>query len=156
MTSISQVRLGLSRIGIVGLRQALELADASGLQDRDDIVALMMDALAGSNYVSPASTEEYRRTLWREYLRYCGKDIRHLYAEIEMVVRSEPGPQLDRFCKTLQEVFARHELKPLIVLEPPDGHAPTPQLQIGDEVVVAGTTDPDRIARRVGKQISHW
>jgi hypothetical protein len=156
MASVSQVLVGLSRVGLVGLRQAIEAADASGLEDRDQIVALMMEQLAERNYISAASTDLYRQALWREYLRHRGEDIRHLYSEVDVVVCANPGPELDRFRRTLVDVFARHELKPAISVEPASETDSTPQLRIDDEIVAAGITDPDRLAQRVGKQISHW
>ena len=79
-----------------------------------------------------------------------------MYSEIEIVVRSRPGPERDRFVETVAEIFAKHELKPVIALEPPDEQGPNPQLWIDDDVVAAGITDPQRIAQRVGRQISHW
>lgn len=156
MTSVSQVLVGLSRLGLVGLREALEKADAAGTEDREVIVGLLMDALAERNYISPASIEAYRLALWREYLRYKGQDIRHLYSEIEVIVRARDAAELDGLRRTLEDVFAKHELKPAIAVEPPDPQGPDPQLWIGDDLVVAGTSDPERIAKRVAKQISHW
>jgi len=156
MAGVSQVLVGLGRVGLVGLRQAIEAVDASGLEDPEQIVSLMMEMLDGRNYISPASRDEYRRTLLREYLRHRGEDIRHLYSQIEVVVRAQPGPELDRLREILVAVFARHELEPLIALQPPDSEGPSPELWIGEEMVTAGTVDADHIARRVAKQISHW
>ena len=93
MRSFSQVLVGLNRVGLVGLRQALEKADASGSEDREEIVSLLMEELAESNYISPDSTDAYRQALWREFLRRRGEDIRHLYSEIEVVVRARPGSE---------------------------------------------------------------
>jgi len=156
MTSVSQVLVGLSRVGLVGLRPALERADASGIEDRDAIIELLMETLAERNYISADSTDAYRLALWREFLRHRGEDIRHLYSEIEVTVRAAPGRELDLFCDTLVEVFAKHELKPAITVEPPDAGGPSPQLWIGDRLIVAGTTDSGAIARHVAKQISDW
>lgn len=156
MTSVSQVLVGLSRVGLVGLRQALERADASGIEEREALVELMMNMLAERNYISPASTEAYRLALWREYLRHHGEDIRHLYSEIDVTVRAQSGPELERLCDTLVDIFAKHELKPVIAVEPPGAQGPNPQLWIGDDLVVAGSADPERIAKRVAKQISDW
>lgn len=156
MTSVSQVLVGLSRLGLVGLREALEKADAADTEDRDAIVGLLMDTLAERNYISPASLEAYRLALWREYLRHKGQDIRHLFSEIEVTVRAPAGADLDGLRRTLVDVFAKHELKPVITVEPPDPRGPDPQLWIGDDLVVAGTSDPERIAKHVAKQISHW
>lgn len=156
MARVSHILVGLNRIGLVGLRKAIEAVDAAGLTERDDVVATMMDELAGGNYISAASIDLYRQALWREYLRHRGEDIRHLYSAIDVVVRARPGPDLDRLCEVLVEVFARHELRPITTIEPPSEDGPHPQVLIDDEIVAAGTTDPDRLAQRIGKQISHW
>jgi hypothetical protein len=150
------VLVGLSRVGLVGLREAIERASASGIEERDALVELMMNALAERNYISPASTEAYRLTLWREYLRHRGEDIRHLYSEIDVTVRAQVGPELERFRATLVEIFAEHELRPAISVAPPAAGAATPQLWIGDQLVVAGTSDRERIAKQVARQISDW
>jgi hypothetical protein len=156
MTSVSQVLVGLSRVGLVGLRQAIERADASGLEEREALVELMMNMLAERNYISPASTEAYRLALWREYLRHHGEDLRHLYSPIEVTVRARPGEQIDRLREILTVAFARHELRPVIAVETLDTQEPGPQLWIGDDLVVAGATDPERIAKRIARQISDW
>jgi hypothetical protein len=156
VTSVSRLLVGLNLIGLVGLRRAIETAEASGLEDREEIVALMMESLADSNYISPAASDEYRLALWREYMRHRGEDIRPFYSAIEVTVHAQPGPDLDRFLEILGAVLARHELKPLVTVEPPSPQGASPLLRIDDEVVVAGTTDPDRIARGIGKRISHW
>lgn len=156
MRSVSQVLLGLDRIGLVGLERTFQEADESRLTEREELVSLMMEALSKQNYIPSASHDKYRHALWREYLRHRGEDIRDLYSEIEVVIRSEPGPELDRFLETVVEVFAKYELKPVIELEPPDPLGPNPQLRIREKLVVAGTTDPERIGRAVGRQISDW
>ncbi len=89
-------------------------------------------------------------------MRHRGEDIRDLYSEIEVSVRSSPGAELDRFLETLEEVFAKYELKPVITLEPPDPQGPNPQLWIMNELVVAGTTRFRALAKAVGRQISDW
>jgi hypothetical protein len=156
LRSVSHVMVGLSRVGLSGLEQAIERAEGSGSEDRDEIVSLMMEALAAHNYISAASAEAYRLALWREFMRHRGEDIRHLYSEIDMVVRSEEGPELDRFVETLAKIFGKHELKPAVAVEPPSTEGPNPQLLIGGEVIIAGITDPDRVAKQVGRQISDW
>lgn len=156
LRSVSHVLVGLDRIGLLGLEQVFGMADKSGLTEREQLVSLMMEALSRRNYVPSASQDAYRQAVWREYLRHRGEDIRDLYSEIEVVVRSRSGPELDRFLETLEKVFAKYELRPTIALEPPDPQGPNPQLLIGNEIVVAGTTDSRALAKAVGRQISDW
>ena len=150
------VLVGLHRVGITGLDQAFSRADDSDLSGREELVDLMMPVVAALTYIPPSVVTEYRQAVWREYLRHRGEDIRHLFSEIEIVLREEPGPGVDRFLEILEEVFAKFELKPVIAVEPPDPKGPNPQVLISNEVVVAGTTDSKRIAQAVGRQISDW
>ena len=156
MRSVSPVLVGLDRVGLLDLQQVFETADKSGQTEREDLVTLMMEALSRRNFVPSTSQEAYRQALWREYLRHRGEDIRDFYSQIEVVVRSHAGPELHRFLETLEELFAKYELRPRIALEPPDPQGPNPQLLIGNEIVVAGTTDSRALAKAIGRQISDW
>lgn len=156
MRSLSHVLVGLDRVGLLGLEQVFEEADESGLKDREELVSVMMEALSKHNYIPTASQDAYRQAIWREYLRHRGEDIRDLFSEIGVSVRSSPGPELDRFLEALEQVFAQYELKPVITLEAPDPQGPHPQLWIRNEFVVGGTTDFRLLAKAVGRQISDW
>jgi hypothetical protein len=111
LRSVSQVLVGLDRVGLAGLEQAFERADDSGLGEREGLVELMMEALSTRNYIPPESEGEYRKTVWREYLRHRGEDIRHLYSKVEVVVRGEAGDDLDRIVGAVSAVMTEHELE---------------------------------------------
>ena len=96
LRSVSGVLIGLDRVGLVGLEQAFEKADASGLDSREELVSLLLEALSSRNYIAAASQDEYRQAVWREYQRHRGEDIRDLYSEIEVAVRGDAGEDAAR------------------------------------------------------------
>jgi len=79
MAAVTQVLVGLRRIGIVGLRESLKEVEACGATDRDKVVDLMLSTLSRLNYIPPHVEDDYRHALWREYMRHRGEDIRDLY-----------------------------------------------------------------------------
>jgi hypothetical protein len=156
LRSVTQVLVGLHRVGLMGLEKAIEEAERSGLEDRDELLDLMMGILKPLNYIPSASRGDYRQAVWREYRRHRGEDIRDLYSEIEVVVRGEPSEELDRFIESISRVLAEHELKPFLTIEEPDPAGPNPQLLIAGDIVVAGTTKEAALRRAIGAQISDW
>jgi hypothetical protein len=156
MASVTQVLVGLRRIGIVGLRESLKAVEAAGATERDEVVDVMLETLSGLNYIPSHVQGDYREALWREYKRHRGEDIRDLYSEIEIVVRGEPGADLDRFLRALRNSFGEHELKPAVTIEEPDPSGRNPQMLIDGEVVLAGTARERDVERAVRAQISDW
>jgi hypothetical protein len=154
--SVTKVLIGLQQVGVVGLREAFKNTDASGLTEREAIVDLIMEALAHHNYIPASEVESYRQAVWRELLRYRGEDFRHVYSEVDVVVRGVPGDERDRFVETLASVFGDFELKPRIVFAPPDAEGPHPQLLIFDEPIVKGCLNRKDFKQAVRKHISHW
>lgn len=156
MASVTQVLVGLRRIGIVGLQESLKAAEKFGRTERDEVVDLMMGALSGLNYIPSHVEDEYRQALWREYMRHRGEDIRDLYSQIDVVVRGDPSPELDSLLRALRIAFAEHELKPAVKLAAPDPEGRNPQVLIDDEVVLAGMTRERDVQKAVRAQISDW
>jgi hypothetical protein len=156
LRSVTQVLVGLHRVGLMGLEKAIEEAEQSGLEDRDELLRLMMGILEPLNYIPPASIGDYRQAVWREYQRHRGEDIRDLYSEIEVVVRGEPSEELDGFVESISRVLAEHELKPLLTVEAPKPGGPNPQLLIAGDAVIAGNTKEPALRRAIGAQIGDW
>jgi hypothetical protein len=156
MASVTQVLVGLRRIGIVGLQESLREVEKAGATEREEVVDLMLGVLSEINYIPSHVLDEYRHALWREYMRHRGEDIRDLYSEIDVVVRGEPGEDLDRFQRALRLAFGEHELKPAVTLESPAPKGRNPQLVIEGEVVLAGTTRDREVDKAVRAQISDW
>jgi hypothetical protein len=147
------VLIGLQRIGLAGLWEVIKKAESSGLTDPETLLDLMMGALSELNFIPESSTEEYRRAVWREYLRHRGEDYREFLSEIPVVVRGEAN---EGFVADLEAVFAEHDLEPVVSVEPAEPGAPTPELVIDGESVISGPTSRQALRRAIQKQISDW
>jgi hypothetical protein len=149
---VVQVLIGLQRIGLAGLWEVIKEAEGSDLTEKEDLLDLMMGALSELNYI-PESAKEYRRAVWREYLRSRGEDYQEFLSEIPVVVR---GDATKGFVADLDVVFAEHDLKPVVFAEPAEPGAPSPELVIDGESVIAGPTSRQALRRAIQKQISDW
>lgn len=154
--NVATTLIGLHKVGIIGLHGALREVERSGLSEREAILDRLMEILGEENYIPPSQTEDYRRAVWREFLRRKGADFREFYSEVEVVVRSGPGDDRDRFVETLTSVFGDLELKPLVTFaEPEEGNTP-PQLRIGEHVIVEGLLSRRAFKEAVRKSLSDW
>lgn len=154
--SVTEVLVHMQIVGLTGLREAFSKVEESGLTVEKEILDLILGELDRKNYIPEASLEEYRKTLWREFKRSRGEDIRDLYSEIDVVVKGEAGAERAGFVEMMISVFADYELKPLIAYSPPDNRGPNPQLVIDDELVIKGLPSKKKFKLAVRKRISYW
>ena len=154
--SVRQILIGLDRIGIVGLYDALQAAEASGLENREALIDLMLEVLRPKNYIPDEHVEAYRVALWRELLRHRGQDFRALYSEIPVTVCGEPGPDRERFVEAASAALAVFELRPVVSFAPPQGEGPNPQLIIGGELIARGPQSRRSMESAVRRSLSDW
>ena len=146
--SVSQVLVGLHRIGIVGLRQACEKVAAVGLAGRQEIVDFLLSELGADNFIPEGQEEALRTALWREYLRLVGGDFSEFFSEIEVTVGGEPGENRDSLVERCTLVLAEFELRPVVdLVGANEGGGPDPELVIGGTMVARGL--PSRKSLRV-------
>ena len=155
-TSVRPVMIGLHRVGIVGLHDAIGLAAGAGREQREAIVDLILENLRADNYIPDDQVADYRTALWREYLRHRGEDITGLYTAVPVVVRGEAGEQRDRFVELVRTAMALFELRPAIEFAPPAGEGPNPQLVIDDAVVARGPQSWRGMEKAVRQSLSDW
>ena len=154
---VASILVGLHRVGIVGLADALKQADASGLTEREELLDLMTERLSADNFVPAAQAEPYRTAIWREYLRFKGQDLREYYSEIDVTVQGEAGEGRDRFVAALGSALAGFELKPGISFAPEGPEGAHPQLVIGEETILRGLPPTQRgFESAIRKSISDW
>jgi hypothetical protein len=154
--SVRQILIGLDRIGIVGLFDALQAAETSGLEDREALVDVMLEVLRPRNYIPDEQVEHYRVALWRELLRHRGQDFRALYSEIPATVCGQPGPDRERFEEAAVAALAVFELRPAFSFDPPREEGPNPQLIIGGEVIAHGPQSRRSMENAVRRSLSDW
>ena len=154
--TVTQVLVGLYRIGVVGLADAVRAAEASRLEDRQPIVDLMFDHLATRNYIPERLSEEYRTALWREYLRHRGEDFSAFFSAAPVTVRGRPGPERDEFVELVRSVFAGLELRPAIEFEDECVEELEPELEIRGEIVARGALGRRALDSAVRHSLSDW
>ena len=153
---VKQIMVGLHQVGVVGLRKALDRAAESGLADREAIVDMLIELLVDDNYIPDRHADEFRVSIWREYLRHRGEDISPFYSRVAVTVRGERGERRDEFVGMAEEVFADHELVPIIEYDVAGDGGTTPELLIDDLVVVAGLQSRSAFKAAVHKSFSDW
>jgi len=155
-SGVDQIRVGVQQVGIVGFRDALKNAVESGLNGRDEIVEFLMAKLEENNYLPERMKELYRTALWREYLRYTGRDYSHYFSNIAVTVRGEEGEARDRFVEVLTSVLKKLELSPIVTFDTPAADEPSPQLIINDQTVIQGFYGQPQLEAAIHKTISGW
>jgi len=153
---VKQIMVGLHQVGVVGLRKALEKAADSTVSDREAIVDMLIELLAVDNFIPDRHNDEFRTSIWREYLRHIGEDISPFYSKVAVTVRGESGGRRDEFVGMAMEVFADHELVPVIEYDVVGDGGKTPELLIDDHVVVAGMQSQSAFSAAVRKSFSDW
>lgn len=153
--SVVQVLVGTSRVGIVGLRQALKEAEQAGLAGREEIVEFLLQGLEPDNYIPDPKNPLYRTALWREYLRHRGEDFSDFFSEVAVTVRADEGQGRDSFVKMLASVLAEFELEPVIDMEPAAAGSAL-QMVIRGEVIVEGYPRRQDLKTALHKSVSDW
>lgn len=154
--SVSQVLVGLHRVGVVGLRQACEKVAAAGLAGRGEIVDCLQAELAADNFIPESQEEAYYTALWREYLRFVGEDFSEFFSEIEVTVRGEPGEERDHLAGLCASVLADFELRPVAEFADADEEGPNPQLVIGGTTVARGVPSRRSLKATIRHRLSDW
>lgn len=153
---VDQIRVGVQQIGIVGFRDALKKAAATGLTGQETIVDFLMTSLAPDNYFPERLQKLYRTALWREYLRHTGQDFSRYYSSINVTVRGDDNEQRERFVDMIRAVLANLELDPIVTFDLPSGEGPNPQLIIDEQVIVRGSPGLRQLEAAIHKTISGW
>lgn len=155
--SVSQVLIGLHRVGIVGLRQACEKVAAVGLAGRQEIVDFLLSELGADNFIPVGQEEAFRTALWREYLRFVGGDFSEFFSEIEVTVGGEPGENRDSLVERCTLVLAEFELRPVVDLAGANqGGGPDPELVIGGTTVARGLPSRKSLRATIRQRLSDW
>lgn len=151
---VSQVLVGLDRVGVVGLRRAFERAEESQLDDPERLLDLLMAALAADNFIPEPTAGEYRRAIWREYLRHRGEQFDEFLSRVPVTVAGAPGVERDRLVERLTAALARHELEPVIAFR----CAETGRLEvlIGEHTVIDGGVTRERLELAIRQSLSDW
>jgi hypothetical protein len=152
---VSQILVGLFRVGVVGLKQAFDKADAAGLSEPASTLDLLMATLRAENYVPESLAVPYRRAVWREYLRHRGEDITPFFSEVPVTVQCDAAEERERVAATLIPLLAKLELRPTFTFAQASGAAGA-RLLIGEHAVIDGDLTRERLEAAVRLSVSDW
>jgi len=102
---ITQVKIGGSRIGIIGLKPTLaEVAETCAGQSDDEIRNELLKRLKKQNYVPEPSKEKYGRAFLKEFNKFTGRPVEEADSdEVEIKVL---GPGCARCNQLEQDLIA--------------------------------------------------
>jgi hypothetical protein len=153
---VSQVLVGLHRVGVVGLRKAIQEVEGARIADREQILDILIESLRKENYLPDSQVVDFRTALWREVLRYRGEDFSEYFSQVEVTVRGEAGEDRDRFVDLLRSVFADFELRPVFIFAERADDGVHPLLAAGDQIIVRGLQTRANLKSAVRKSFSDW
>lgn len=153
---VAQVMIGLHRVGIVGLQQALKDLEARSLRDREEVLAFLLERLACENYIPDSETEAYELALWREVLRSRGEDFSEYFSTVEVTVWGDEGEIRGRFVDLIRSVFAEFELRPTVSLADRVDDGRQPVLTHGDHEILRGLQNRQATRLAMRKSFSGW
>jgi hypothetical protein len=153
---VERVLVGLHRVGLVGLRDALATVAAEGVIEREAVVDRLLGILAADNYLPEPPSPDLRLALWREFERFRGRPVAHLYPEVDVELRGPRGPRGDRLVALLTDVLAEFELRPSVHWTPPAPDQRDLVLVARDEVVTEGLPSRVRLKAALRKIVSDW
>jgi len=155
-STVNTLLVGLHRIGIVGIREALMEVNEAGLTDRNEVVGRLVQILAPGNYIPDPDNEHFRQALWREYLRYRNEDFSGFFSRVDVTLHGEAGEERDDFVETLESILHELELEPILEFAPATEDGPNPHLIIDREIIGGGFRTREQLRQAIHKSISDW
>jgi hypothetical protein len=105
---ISQIRVGNSPVGILGLKTVMEdMAEEYGERPDQEVQEELLDRLSKRNYIPAKAKESYARAFLREFKKFLGKPSGEEAQEgIQIKVLGPGCVQCDRLEQELMQVMA--------------------------------------------------
>jgi len=152
---ITQISLGKFKVGITGLKEAIE--EVTVLRERPDeeIAKALLDRLKPRNYIPASSQEEYKKAFLREFKKALGEKVIEELTGLSIKILGPGCPSCERIEQTVMEVLMEmglptavehvRDMKDIAAL----GVFCTPALLINDEVKAVGSLPSKEV-------LKHW
>ena len=88
---LTQISLGRFRVGITGLKAAIEAVKSWRGRAEDDIAQELFAGVKPRNYIPASAQEEYKRAFWREFKKALGEQVEE---ETQRAEHQDPGARL--------------------------------------------------------------
>jgi len=105
---VTQIRIGNSPVGIIGLKAAMEdMADEYGDRPDSEVQEELLNRLSKKNYVPSRVREDYGKAFLREFRKFLGKPFEEETPEgIQIKVLGPGCVQCDRLEQDLMQVMS--------------------------------------------------
>jgi small redox-active disulfide protein 2 len=141
---ITQITLGRFRVGVTGLKAAIEEVQALGGLPEADIVQALLTRLKSRNYIPAAAQEAYGKAFWREFKKARGEQVEEEQPGLRVKILGAGCPACDQLEQTviavLEELGLPAEVEHVRDLKEimPYGIMGVPALLINGQVKAAG------------------
>jgi small redox-active disulfide protein 2 len=108
MDDVTQIRVGRHLTGIIGLKSALAEAATrcKGMTD-EKIGRVLLEMLAGRNYIETSCTDAYVQAFMREYKKHIGEPVTEAPGQGPSILVLGPGcAQCDRLEREVMDVMS--------------------------------------------------
>lgn len=102
---IIQISLGKIRVGITGLKAAIEeLRSRQGRPDAE-IAQALLEKLKPRNYIPGSAQEEYKKAFLREFKKAAGEQVEEASGGLNIKILGSGCPACDRLAQTVMQVL---------------------------------------------------
>jgi hypothetical protein len=75
MSRVKQIRIGGSRVGLIGLDEVFNEVKKRDIKDNESLKDALLSEIKARNYVYRSAEEEYRKAIFREYKKFLGEKV---------------------------------------------------------------------------------
>ena len=158
---ITQISLGRFRVGITGLKAAIEEAKSWRERPEEEIAQALLAAVKPRNYIPASAQEEYKRAFLREFKKALGEKVEEERSGLSIKILGPGCPSCDRLEQTVMAVLGElglpgevehvRDMKEITAL----GVFGTPALMINDEVKAVGAVPTKEMLKKWLAEANH-
>ena len=158
---ITQISLGKFRVGITGLKAAIEALKSWQGRPDAEIAQALLARLKTINYIAPAAQDGYRTAFLREFKKALGEEVEEEHSGLRIKILGSGCSACDRLEQTAMtalselglpaEVEHIRDVREIAAL----GVLGVPALLINDEVKAVGTVPTKAMLKEWLTAVSH-
>lgn len=102
---LTQISLGKFRVGITGLKAAIEEAKSWRDRPEEEIAQALLAAVKPRNYIPASAQEEYKRAFWREFKKALGEKVEEARTGLNIKILGPGCPNCEKLEQTVIAVL---------------------------------------------------
>ncbi|MCX5892835.1 MAG: thioredoxin family protein [Deltaproteobacteria bacterium] len=102
---LTQISLGRFRVGITGLKAAIEAVKSWRGRPEEEIAQELFARVKPRNYIPASAQEEYKRAFWREFKKALGEKVEEESSGLSIKILGSGCPSCDRLEHSVMEVL---------------------------------------------------